>query len=286
MALFPRGGSHIASSLASSGAIAAPWVQRLARVGYVARGVVYIVVGGLAMQAAITSVRRPEDSSGALLAILRQPFGRALLAVLAAGLIAWVLWRLFQAVRDPERKGTDARGLGKRASYLVSALLYGGLALEAVRLSMGSPRSGGSGEASADHWTGVVMAQPAGRWIIAALGAGVALFALYELYRSYTADFRRKLNLERLGADGRKRIVLIGRLGMAARGIVFGIIGWFLVKASYQYDPQEAQGFATSLRTVQEQGYGRYLLAAVAVGLFAYGLFELAEARYRVIRTS
>lgn len=286
MALFPRGGSHITASRPSTGAIAAPWIQRLARVGYAARGVVYVVIGGLAMQAAITSVRRPEDSSGALLTILRQPFGRALLAVLAAGLFAWVLWRLFQAIRDPERMGTDAKGVGKRASYLVSALLYGGLALEAVRLSMGSPGNSRSGEASADHWTGVVMAQPAGRWIIAALGVGVALFALYELYRSYTADFRRKLNLERLGPDGRKRIVLIGRLGMAARGIVFGIIGWFLVKAAYQYDPQEAQGFATSLRTVQEQGYGQYLLAAVAVGLLAYGLFEIGEARYRVIRTA
>lgn len=264
--------------------LAAPWIQWIARAGYAARGVVYLAVGILALQAALT-VKRPEDSSGALIAIGDQPFGRVLLGVVAVGLAAWVLWRLFQALADPENRGTDAKGLLKRGSYLISAFIYGGLALEAARMAMGTSGGGESGDASADHWTAVVMAQPAGRWIAGAVGVGIVLFGLYELYRARTADFRRKLDFERLGAAARKRIVLFGRLGMAARGIVFAIIGWFLIRAALEYDPDEAQGFDTALQTLQEQGYGQYLLGAVAIGLVAYGLFELAEARYRVIRT-
>lgn len=283
MALFPTPGARLAPPLPSRAARAAPWVQGLARMGYAARGVVYLIVGGIAVQAALSYARRPEDSGGALLVVLRQPFGRVLLGVLVAGLAGFVLWRLVQALGDPERKGTDAKGLARRAGYLVSALIYSALALEAVRLLTGSARGRGS-EQSADHWTAVVMAQPAGRWIVGAVGAVVVLVGLYELYRAWSADLPGRLDLSGLGSDARQRVIRFGRLGMAARGVVFGIIGWFLVKAALQYDSSEAQGFASALRTLEEQAYGRYLLGAVALGLIAYGLFELAEARYRVIR--
>ncbi len=283
MALFPNSGARAAAPLRSTAAKAAPWVQWLARLGYAARGVVYLIVGGIAMQAAFSSAQRPEDSSGALVVILRQPFGRILLGVVVVGLAGFVLWRLVQALRDPEHKGTDAKGLATRAGYLISGLIYAGLAVEAVRLLMGSARRGGSGE-SADHWTAMAMSQPLGRWIIGAVGGGVILFGLYELYRGYAADLRAKLDLTELGGDARKHVVRFGRFGRAARGVVFGIIGWFLVKAALEYDSSEAQGFAAALQTLESQAYGRYLLGAVALGLIAYGLFELAEARYRVIR--
>jgi hypothetical protein len=286
MALFSERGSRVAAAIPESLALAAPWIQWMARLGYLARGVVYVVVGGLAFQAAVSSVRLPEDSSGALQAILRQPLGRVLVGLVAVGLIGWVLWRLVQAFLDPEGKGTRAKGLARRAGYLTSAFLHSGLALEAVRLARGSSGgAGGTADATADHWTAVAMSQPAGRWIIAAVGAGTILFAFSQFYRAYSASFRKKLDLSRLGPDAEKRVVLVGRLGLAARGVVFGIIGWFLVRAALQTDAEEAQGFETALQTIQEQGYGQYLLAAVGVGLFAYGIFEFAEARYRVIRT-
>ena len=128
------------------------------------------------------------------------------------------------------------------------------------------------------------MAQPTGRWIIGAVGAGIVLFGLYELYRAYSADLRARLDLTSLWGDARKNVIRFGRFGLAARGVVFGIIGWFLVKAALEYDSSKARGFANALQTLESQAYGRYLLGAVAFGLIAYGLFELAEARYRVIR--
>src|SRR5690606_30617741 len=143
---------------------AGKWIRLLAHLGFAARGVVYLVIGGVAVQAALTSTRDPEDSSGALLVILRQPFGLFLLGLLLAGLAGFVLWRLVQAFRDPENKGTDARGLITRAGYLVSGLLHAGLGFEAARLLAGSLRSVG-GEESTDHWAAVVMAQPAGAWV-------------------------------------------------------------------------------------------------------------------------
>ena len=285
MALFSGAGSRIAASVPATAAAAAPWIQWLARFGYAARGVVYLLIGYLALQAAFSSARGPEDSSGALQVILRQPFGRVLLGILAVGLAGWVVWRLFQAAADPEGEGTGAKGVAKRVGYVISALLYGGLAFEAVRMMRGAGGGGQGGEATTDHWTAVVMSQPAGRWLIAAAGAVVIGFGLYELVRAYRASFRRRLDLSSLSATGERRVIAFGRVGIAARAIVFGIIGWFLLRAALEYDPQEARGFENALQTIQQQGYGQWLLAAVGLGLLCYGLFEFAEARYRLIRT-
>ena len=286
MALFSGSGSGMAASMPSPAGLAAPYIQYLARIGYAARGVVYMVIGLIALRTVFASGGGPEDSSGALRVVLRQPFGRILLGVLAVGLMGWVLWRLFQALADPEKLGTEAKGLAKRAGYLISAAIYGGLAVEAIRLLLGASSGGGGGDESAEHWTATVMSQPFGRWLIAGVGLGIVLFGLYELYRSFRADFTRMLDLSRLGPAARRRVVLIGRVGMAARGVVFGIIGGFLLNAARRFDPQEAGGTEEALRTLQGTSYGPWILGAVGAGLLCYGLFELAEARYRIIRTS
>lgn len=283
MALFSGTGSRIGAAVPAAAGAAAPYIQWLARFGYAARGIVYLIIGALALQAAF-SAGGPEDSSGALRVVSGQPFGRILLGALAVGLAGWVVWRLFQAIADPEGQGTGAKGVVKRLGYVVSALLYGGLAVEAVRLLLGSA-SGGGGETEADHWTAMLMDKPAGRWLVAGVGGIIVLFGLSELVRAYRASFRRRLDLSRLGADAQRRVVLFGRSGLAARGIVFGIIGWFLLRAALRYNPQEARGFQSALQALEQGGYGQWLLGAVAVGLLCYGLFELAEARYRVIRT-
>lgn len=286
MALFSGAGSRMAASMPSAVGVAAPYIQYLARFGYAARGVVYLVIGLIALQTVFSAGGGPEDSSGALRVVLRQPFGRVLLTVLAVGLVGWVLWRLFQALADPEKLGTDAKGLGRRAGYLISAAIYGGLTVEAVRLLLGAASGGSGGDQSAEHWTGTVMSQPFGRWLIAGVGLAIVLFGLFELYRAFKADFTRQLDLSRLGPAARRRVVLIGRLGMAARGVVFGVVGGFLLNAARQFDPEEAGGMEQALRTLQGSTYGPWLLGAVGAGLLCYGLFELAEARYRIIRTS
>lgn len=285
MALFSGASTRIAASMPSAAGLAAPYIQYLARFGYAARGVVYLVVGIVALRT-ILSGGGPEDSSGALRTVLRQPFGQVLLAILAAGLVGWVLWRLFQALADPEARGTDAKGLATRAGYLISAAIHAGLTVEAVRLLLGASSGSGGGDRSAEHWTATALAQPFGRWLIVGVGLAIVLFGLFELYRAFRADFTRWLDLSRLGPVARRRVVLVGRLGMAARGVVFGLVGGFLLDAARRLDPQQAGGTEEALRTLQDAPYGPWLLGAVGAGLACYGLFELAEARYRVIRTS
>jgi hypothetical protein len=259
---------------------AAPWVERLARAGYLARGVVYVVVALLAGRAALEG-RRPAASRGAMTELMQQPLGRVILAVLAVGLVGYAAWRLVQAVLDPERKGTGLKALAKRASYLFTCVVYLGMAAAAVRLALGGPPEHDT--FSAARWTRPVMAQPFGRWLLLAVGAWIAGYGLWQLYRSVAKQPEKRLDLSGLSPATQHTFQLAGRIGVAARGVVFGVIGGWLVLAAWHARPAEAKMPAGALESVRHQPHGRLLLALVAVGLGAYGLFEIIKARYRHI---
>jgi hypothetical protein len=280
MALFSADNLQASAKGAARGA--APWIERLAHVGFAAKGLVYLIVGGLALQAALGKGGQVTDSEGAMRTILRQPYGWVLLAVVAIGLAGYAAWRFVQAGLDPEGAGGDARGIAKRAGYTISGVLHVALALAAARMAFGF-RTGGSGDAGAQDWTAQVLAQPLGRWIVAAVGLGIAAFGLAELVRAYRTDLPKRLDLARLGPSAREWVVRSGRAGMAARGVVFGMIGGFLVRAALTHDSSEAKGLGGALETLHSQAYGPWLLGMVAIGLMAFGLFELVQARYRRI---
>jgi hypothetical protein len=258
---------------------AAPWVTRLARMGYAAKGLVYLTIGGLSAQAA-WSAGKVEGSEGALSTLRGQPFGWTLLAMMAVGLAGYVVWRVVQTAMDPENKGSDAKGLGARAGYAISAVAYAGLALEAVRLLSGGGRQGGGGS----HWTGAVMEKPFGQLLVGAVGLGIAGYGLFQLYRGATSDIAKRLGFGGLDADLRRRIVTLGRVGTCARGVVFAIAGWMVILAALRHEPGKAAGLQGALVTLREQSHGRWLLGAAALGLMAYGVFQLAKARYRRIQ--
>ncbi len=260
---------------------ASPWVQRLARLGYAAKGVVYLIIGYIAAQAALSAGEQVEGSEGALATILRQPFGKVLLGIVALGLAGYVLWRVVQALLDPEHKGSEAKGIGARIGYGISAAMYAGLTLEAVRLVRGS---GGGQGGGAQHWSAVVMDKPFGRIAVGLAGAGVAAYGLYELYRAFKSNLAKRLDLEGSAVATRRRVIGLGKAGMAARGVVFCIIGWLVMTAALRYDPSRAEGLQGALVMLREAAYGRYLLGLVALGLIAYGIFQLVKARYRIIR--
>lgn len=283
MALFDAPAREVQHHARRAAHQAGPGVQRLARLGYAAKGVVYMIIGYIAADAAFSSAEQIEGSKGALGTILRQPFGKVLLGIMALGLAGYVLWKAVQAVMDPEHKGGDAKGTAARIGYAISAVLYAGLTLEAVRLLRGS---GGGEGGGAQHWTAMVMDKPFGRVLVGIAGLGIAGYGLYELFRAFKSDLTKKLDLEGSPVATRKRVVGLGRAGMAARGVVFGIIGWLVIKAALQYDASEAQGLQGALVALRKAAYGPYLLGLVALGLIAYGIFQLVKARYRVIRAS
>lgn len=269
-----------ATGAASTARQLAPWIERLARVGYAAKGVVYVLIGVLAARAALGAGGRTTDSGGALTAIGNASYGRLLLVVIAIGLLGYALWRVIEAATDAERKGSDAKGLAKRAAGAGRGLLYVGLALQAVRLLRGGSAGGDS---RTQDWTARLMAAPFGRWLVAAVGAGVIGYALYQLYRAYASKVRKHLDLSRLSAGAQQLAVAVGRFGIGARGVVFLVIGWFLVRAARQADASQASGVGEALRTLERQPNGKWILALVGIGFVAYGIYELINARYRRI---
>ena len=256
------------------------WVERLARFGYVAKGVVYGIVGLLAAQAAFGTGGKTTDTKGALKEIVTQPFGKVLLGVVAIGLFGYVLWQFVQAIKDPEGKGTDSKGILQRIGYAISGIIYAGSALSAVRIILGSP-SGNSN--STQDWTALLLSQPFGQWLVGTVGAFIVGLGFYQFYKAFTTKFRQEFNLSELSDTEQKSVKAICRFGLAARGIVFCIIGFFLIQAARHSNASEAQGLGEALQTLAQQPYGAWLLGIVALGFIAYGIYMVMQARYRRI---
>ena len=259
------------------------WIERLARFGYAAKGVVYGIVGLLAAQAAFGSGGQTTDTKGALSAIVTQPFGKFLLSIVAIGLIGYSLWRFIQAIKDPEHKGTKPKGLAQRIGYAANGFIYGSLALSAIKIVIGSGSGGNSN--STQDWTGKLLSQPFGQWLVGTIGAGVIGLGFYQFYKAYKAKFRKEMNLSQVSDVQQNWIIAIGRFGLAARGVVFCIVGFFLIQAARQYDVREVRGLGEALQVLQQQPYGPWLLGIVALGLVAYGLYMIIQGRYRYLNT-
>lgn len=257
----------------------AAWIERLARFGYASKGAVYFLVGLLAVQAAFGGGGKTTDTEGALETLVQQPFGQFLLGLIAFGLISYAMWRFVEAINDPENKGKDIKGVATRLSYISNGLTYAGLAWTAVQIIMGS--SSGGGDDSKQNWTARLLNQPFGQWLVGMIGAGVIAFGFYYLYRAFSAKFRRKLYLSELSSTKREWVIAICRFGLAARSIVFFLIGWFFIEAAYMAQASQVGGLDQALETLAGQPYGPLLLAVVALGLIAYGVYCIVQARYR-----
>jgi Domain of Unknown Function (DUF1206) len=261
---------------------ARPWMERFARLGYATEGAMYTLIGVLAAGVAFGVGGRATGQQGALEIVAGSPFGGVLVGLIALGFLGYALWRGVQAIADPDGEGTDLKAVGKRIGYGVSALVYAALAFSAVGLILGSASEGGG---TPDDWTALLLSWPLGQVLVAGVGTVVAGLGLRELYQAYRARFLEYLKIEEMGEKVRKWSKRWGRLGITARGIVFGVVGTFLIRAALEYDPQEARGLGGALQTLAQQPLGQWLLGAVALGLIAYGLFMLSVARYRHIDT-
>lgn len=274
-----------ASSAASQAAMqASPWVEKLARIGYYCKGIVYTIVGVIAFRAAFDMTSSSPDSDSALRTILMQPFGKVLLGLVGLGLFGYVLWRFVQAATDPENRGTDAKGIAYRIFYVVSGLIYASLAIQALRMAFGS--SGGSGGQSASQQASGIMANEWGVWLIGLAGVLIAGYGIQQLIKAWESDISSKFQLSQVSPGWRKWVVRLSRLGMASRGVVFVIIGWFFLKSAWQHDASEATGLSGALQAIENTAYGPWLAGLVALGLIAYGVFTFLKGRYRRIDAS
>lgn len=255
----------------------APWVERLARIGYAAKAVVYIVIGLLAF-GAMSSRGETPDSEGAMAAILRQPFGKALLVIIAAGLIGYALWRIIEAFVDPRRKGEGIKGLGWRGWMIGRGLFHAALAWQAISFAM-RRSGGGGGDSDAKGWTARLMDAPFGPWLVVFVGLGIAAYGIGQIWMAWKGKLAERLErgaLASMSPGVRRWAVRISRYGLAARGVLFAIIGGFLMQAGWSHDPTRARGIGGAFRVFDSS----WMLAIIALGVISYGIYEAIKARY------
>lgn len=251
----------------------AGWVPPIARLGYAAKGVVFALVGWIAIRAAMAA----GDAGGtteALASLTDERGGQLMLMVIAIGLLAHVIWRAVQALLDPERAGTDAKRIAVRLFYALSGVIYASLAWTAWQLGRGDPTGSENGQ---EIWVARLLEQPFGQGLVMLAGLGVIGYGLHQLVKAARGDVNRRMRPG--GLIDPHWLNLIGRIGVAARGLVFLPIGWFMFAAGREYRAAEA---ADLDEVLQMFGHG-WLLAAVGAGFIAYGLNQIAKAVYRRI---
>jgi hypothetical protein len=262
---------------AGEGVVRSTGFEWFSRMGFVARGLIYAIIGVLALKLAFGLGGRLTNQQGALQTVAHQPLGTFLLVLLAVGLAGYALWRLTRAAIGHGPEGSDSRL--DRVAALASGLVYLGLAVLAVRVLSGSKgTSANPGKATAG-----VLGWPGGVWIVGAVGLVLIGVGLYQGYRGITKDFLADSKTEAMSHRTRACFGWIGRVGYLARMVVFVLVGVFIVKAAVDYQPSEAIGLDGALAKLLHHPYGQVLLGVVAAGLVAFAVYSFSDARYRRI---
>lgn len=269
---------------AAQRAASGPWPERLARFGLAARGVLYIVLGILAVQIAFGDRGEQANQRGALNEVAGQPFGSVLIWLIVVGLFGYALWRLLTALLGTRSDPSATEGKD-RIKALAEGIGYGSVAVVALRVALtansGSSSSGGGNGGGAQKNTATVLSWPGGQLLVGAAGLLVIGVGIYFIWEGWRAKFTDELKLYEVGPTARKAVVQLGRVGRIARGIAFALIGGFLVEAAVTYDPDKAKGLDGALKSLVDKPYGVVLLVFVGLGLMAFGCYGVAESKLR-----
>jgi hypothetical protein len=251
----------------------------LSRAGFVARALIYAIIGILAFKLAVGHGGKLTNQQGALHTVANQPFGKLLLTLVAIGLGGYSLWRLVRAAIGHGPEGSDT-GFERLAAF-ASGIAYGAMCALAIEILLGAGGGGSSG--SPKKAAAGVFGWPGGAWIVGIAGGVMIGVAFYQGYRGITKKFLHDSKVEEMTAQMKKWISRLGTIGHLARMIVFGLVGIFLIKAAIDYSPSKAVGLDGALAKIVHRSYGPFLLGVVAVGLIAFALYSLSDARYRKI---
>ena len=256
-----------------------PQFEWLARAGLAARGVVYLVIGVLAIKLALGEGGKATSQQGALKTIAEQPLGTALLVMVAIGLAGYATWRLLRAAIGHGPEGAD--DTKDRIAGLVSGIGYAALCVTAVKILASA--GGGGGGSQADKATGGVLGWPGGTWLVAIVGAIIVGVGLEQGYKALKQKFLENSKTGEMSHRVRQGFTALGVAGYLARMVVFTLIGYFLIKAALDYDPDKAIALDGALAHLGQTSYGPLLLGAVAAGLVCFGAYSIADARFRKV---
>ncbi|RWZ58078.1 DUF1206 domain-containing protein [Halobacillus fulvus] len=250
-----------------------PWVRRFARLGYMSKGIVYFLIGVLAFMTAIGMGGETTGTTGALRSIASMPLGEILLWVIGIGLIGYIFWDVIKATKNPDNSGKVSR-----IGYFVSAVIYSSIAINAIRIALHSGSSGGNSEQTI---SARLLSQPYGQWLVGIVGAIIIGYGLYELFTGLSGRFMKKFQAGEMDRHEKKVARTAGKMGLTARGIVLGMIGFFFIQTAWTADPSQSKGLDGALSELAQQPYGQLILGAVALGLALYGIYQIARGRYQ-----
>lgn len=265
---------HTASRAADSKPL-----ELLARGGFIGYGIIHLLFAWIALQVAFGGSGQDSDQSGALQAIAQQPFGKTLLIVIAVGLGAMAIWQAFEAAIG-ESGPRDRTAMAERVLSGARALLYAYLGWNAIKVVQDAGASMGDSNASGASG---LLASDGGRWLVGLIGLVVLGVGVGMAYYGYKRKFVRHLNTQQMPAGTSQTIIRLGMAGYIAKGVAYAIAGVLVVTAAVNYAPEQARGLDAALKALAGNSWGVWLLALIAVGIAAYGVYCLAQAKYRKI---
>jgi Domain of Unknown Function (DUF1206) len=255
-----------------------PQLELLERLGYVVRGTLYAVMGFLALRIALaTPGGKATDLSGSLVWLIGNPFGKLVLVITIIGLLAYSVWGFVRAIYDPLHRGRDVKGIAARVGFVTSALSYLAIVFFALQILAGQGSASGD---STQKTISSILTNPAGGFITIVIGLVAIAIAIGQFIEAYRATFAKDLKAGEMSRSERDIAIGLGRFGMAARGVTFAVIGWFLIQAGLHHAPSQTKGFSGAFLFLLAQPYGRWLLGIVALGFIALGLHSYACARW------
>ena len=257
------------------------WIVYYARFGYGAKGVIYGSTGVLALLEAFNlSGGEAVGSTGALKTIARQPFGRAVTVLIAISLMGYVVWRFIQAFLDPEHRGCDSSDIVRRIGYACSGLVYASIAYSVIEILTGTNSDGGK---TAEEWAFLIFSWPFGRWIVGGSGALFFGISCYYFYRAIKAEFRKRFMLHKMSSVAKAWAIVVGQVGIAARGIVYAVIGVYAMRAAWEIDAEFIKTSEGALSLFKDKPTDEVILATLGLGFVAYSLHMAFQAVYRSI---
>jgi hypothetical protein len=254
-----------------------PALEFLERVGYIVRGLLYGAMGTLALGLAIGVGGAATDQSGSLMMLARGPAGRVLLIAVIAGLGAYSLWGFVRAIFDPLHRGHGASGMAERLGFVWSGIAYGSIVVLAARMLAGS---GANQQDSTQVTIAHLLNYPAGHLITIGVGIIAIGVGLGQFVDAYRAIFKKDLKRAQMNKVEREIVDTLGRMGMISRGVVFALVGWFVLQGGLHRDPSQVHGYGGAFLFLLAQPFGRVLLGITAVGFIALGLHSFACARW------
>jgi len=257
-----------------------PAMAWLARAGLAARGVMYVLIGVIAVQIAVEGSRQQADRTGAVRLVAQTAFGTVALWLLVIGFAGMTLWRLSEAIGGSAESG--GRKPSKRLANLARAVFYAAVTYGLLKYALGVGQPSSS-DSQAQDLTAVAFKHPGGQWVVVIAGVVVVIAGLSMMYRAFQRKFLKNLRLGAASTRTRKTVTRLGQIGGIARGLVFATVGVFLVIAARDANPGQAKGVDSALRSLAHTPLGPVLLVIIAIGLVTFGIYSWCEARWRAV---